>query len=133
MKKYAIISVTDKTGVSEFAKGLAARGFSILSTGGTAAHLRASGIEITPISEYTGQQEILGGRVKTLHPKIHAGLLGDMTDDGHVAEMMANGISPIGVLAVNLYPFENTVKSGAGREDQIENIDIGGPAMIRAA
>ncbi|MEO7453596.1 MAG: bifunctional phosphoribosylaminoimidazolecarboxamide formyltransferase/IMP cyclohydrolase [Fimbriimonadales bacterium] len=133
MNKLAILSVTDKSDIADFARGLVSRGFTVLSTGGTAAHLKESGIEITPISEYTGQQEILGGRVKTLHPKIHGGLLGDVTDDGHLAEMIANGISPIGVLAVNLYPFEKTVKSGARREDQIENIDIGGPAMIRAA
>ena len=133
MTKYAILSVTDKTGIADLARGLVSRGFTILSTGGTAAHLHKSGIEITPISEHTGQNEILGGRVKTLHPKIHGGLLGDVTDDGHLAEMISNGIAPIGVLAVNLYPFEATVKSGSTREKEIENIDIGGPAMIRAA
>ena len=133
MMKYAILSVTDKSGIAEFANGLVQRGFAILSTGGTAKHLRESGLETTNISDYTGQQEILGGRVKTLHPKIHGGLLGDTSDDGHWAEMIANNISPIEVLAVNLYPFEQTVKSGVSREEEIENIDIGGPAMIRAA
>lgn len=133
MTKLALLSVTDKVGIVDFAKALVSRGFRILSTGGTAKALREGGIEVENISEYTGQDEILGGRVKTLHPKIHGGLLGDVCDDGHVAEMIANGISPISVLAVNLYPFEQTVKSGATREQEIENIDIGGPAMIRAA
>lgn len=133
MKKYAILSVTDKTGLVEFASGLVERGFSLLSTGGTAAHLRDSGLEVIAISDFTGQQEILGGRVKTLHPKIHGGLLGDPCDDGHLAEMISHGIAPIAVLAANLYPFEQSVKSGASRSEEIENIDIGGPAMIRAA
>lgn len=133
MTKYALLSVTDKAGLAEFAQGLVDRGFTVLSTGGTAAHLREAGIEIVNISDYTGQPEILGGRVKTLHPKIHGGILGDITDDGHLAEMLSSQISPIGVVAVNLYPFEHTVKSGSTREQEIENIDIGGPAMIRAA
>ena len=133
MKKYALLSVTDKTGIADFAKGLVSRGYTILSTGGTAEHLRQAEVDVVNISDYTGQHEILGGRVKTLHPKIHGGLLGDTSDDGHIAEMIANNISPIEVLAVNLYPFEQTVKSGVSREEEIENIDIGGPAMIRAA
>jgi phosphoribosylaminoimidazolecarboxamide formyltransferase/IMP cyclohydrolase len=133
MKKLALISVTDKSGVADFARALVERGYTILSTGGTARHLAKAGIEITGVSDYTGQDEILGGRVKTLHPKVHGGLLGNTADDGHLAEMLANNISPIEVLAVNLYPFEQTVKSGSTREQEIENIDIGGPAMIRAA
>ncbi|MDQ2985733.1 MAG: bifunctional phosphoribosylaminoimidazolecarboxamide formyltransferase/IMP cyclohydrolase [Armatimonadota bacterium] len=133
MNKYALLSVTDKSGIAEFAAGLIHRGFLLLSTGGTAAALRASGLDVTSISDYTGQPEILGGRVKTLHPKIHGGLLGDTSDDGHLAEMISNGISPISVLAVNLYPFEQVVKSGSARDEEIENIDIGGPAMLRAA
>jgi phosphoribosylaminoimidazolecarboxamide formyltransferase/IMP cyclohydrolase len=133
MTKYALLSVTDKVGLAEFAKGLVSRGYKILSTGGTASHLMEAGIEIVRISDYTGQPEILGGRVKTLHPKIHGGILGDITDDAHLAEMLSAQISPIQVVAVNLYPFEQTVKSGSSRDQEIENIDIGGPAMIRAA
>ena len=133
MKRLALLSVTDKTGIVEFAQELTERGFTILSTGGTAKHLADAGIDVVTIADYTCQQEILGGRVKTLHPKIHGGLLADTTDDGHVAEMIANGIQPIEVLAVNLYPFEATVLAGATRDQEIENIDIGGPAMIRAA
>lgn len=133
MTRIAILSVTDKSGIAEFAAELAQRGYRILSTGGTAKVLREASIEVENISDYTGQDEILGGRVKTLHPKIHGGLLGDPSDDAHVAEMIANAITPIEVLAVNLYPFEETAKSGASREQEIENIDIGGPAMIRAA
>jgi len=133
MTRIAILSVTDKSGIVEFARALLARGFRILSTGGTATILREAAVEVENISDYTGQDEILGGRVKTLHPKIHGGLLGDTADDSHVAEMIAHGIAPIEVLAVNLYPFEQTVKSGVSHAQEIENIDIGGPAMIRAA
>jgi phosphoribosylaminoimidazolecarboxamide formyltransferase/IMP cyclohydrolase len=130
MSKLALLSVTDKTGIAEFAKGLMERGFEILSTGGTAATLREKGIEVTSVSDYTGQPEILGGRVKTLHPRIHAGIL---ALEEHAAEMEKHDIRPIDVVAVNLYPFEKTVLSGARPDEIIENIDIGGPAMIRAA
>ena len=130
----ALISVSDKTGVADFAKGLAALGVEILSTGGTATALREAGIEVTDVSEFTGQEEILGGRVKTLHPRLHAALLARRGDPEHMATLEREGIEPIDVVVVNLYPFEQTV---AGREVAhdvaIENIDIGGPTMIRAA
>jgi len=133
MKRWALISVSDKTGVLEFANDLAAKGFEILSTGGTADYLRIGGLCITGVDEYTGQPEVLGGRVKSLHPKIHGGLLANPDDPKHRAEMDQHEIAAIEVLAVNLYPFERTVLEGAGSELAIENIDIGGPAMIRAA
>ncbi|MBA3726234.1 MAG: bifunctional phosphoribosylaminoimidazolecarboxamide formyltransferase/IMP cyclohydrolase [Armatimonadetes bacterium] len=133
MKRRALISVSDKTGVLEFAKVLEAKGFEILSTGGTADFLRKGGLSITDVGEYTGQPEVFGGRVKTLHPKIHGGLLVNPVDPKHKAEMDVHEIAPIEVLAVNLYPFEQTVLGGARRDLAIENIDIGGPAMIRAA
>ena len=130
--KRALISVSDKSGVVEFAKALSRLGVEILSTGGTAALLRENGLEIKAVSDYTGFPEIMGGRVKTLHPKIHGGLLGRRgTDDDVMAE---HGIDPIDLLVVNLYPFEETIaKPGCTLADAIENIDIGGPAMIRAA
>lgn len=131
--RYALISVTDKEGVAEFAAGLVQRGFEILSTGNTAKHLEEHGIDVTGVSYYTGFPEILDGRVKTLHPKLHGGLLGIPEKPHHLEEMEQLGIKPIEVLAVNLYPFEQTVLSGASKADAIENIDIGGPAMIRAA
>jgi phosphoribosylaminoimidazolecarboxamide formyltransferase / IMP cyclohydrolase len=130
----ALISVSDKTGVAEFAKTLAALGVEILSTGGTAGALREAGIEVTDVSEFTGQEEILGGRVKTLHPRLHAALLARRDDPEHMATLEREAIAPIDLACVNLYPFEETV---AGHEvDEriaIENIDIGGPTMIRAA
>ncbi len=130
----ALISVSDKTGVAEFAKMLAALGIEVLSTGGTASALREAGIEVTDVSEFTGQEEILGGRVKTLHPRLHAALLARRDDAEHMATLEREGIEPIDLVCVNLYPFEETV---AGHEvDErvaIENIDIGGPTMIRAA
>jgi phosphoribosylaminoimidazolecarboxamide formyltransferase/IMP cyclohydrolase len=126
-----LISVSDKTGIVELARGLAAAGFSILSTGGTAALLAREGIAVTEVSAYTGFPEMLDGRVKTLHPKIHAGLLARPDQQ---AELAKAGLEPIELLVVNLYPFEATVaKPGASLEDAIENIDIGGPAMLRAA
>ena len=133
MKKLALISVTDKTGVADFAQGLSKRGFEILSTGNTSKVLQESEIDVTGVSYYTGMPEILEGRVKTLHPKIHAGLLAKPSDEKHLAEMDELNIRRIEVLAVNLYPFEQTVQMGASRQQAIENIDIGGPAMIRAA
>jgi phosphoribosylaminoimidazolecarboxamide formyltransferase / IMP cyclohydrolase len=130
----ALISVSDKTGVADFAKGLAALGVEILSTGGTAAALREAGLEVTDVSEFTGQEEILDGRVKTLHPRLHAALLARRGDPEHMATLGREGIEPIDLVCVNLYPFERAV-SGAdvAPEVAIENIDIGGPTMIRAA
>jgi phosphoribosylaminoimidazolecarboxamide formyltransferase / IMP cyclohydrolase len=130
----ALISVSDKTGVADFARSLAALGVEILSTGGTATALREAGIEVTDVSEFTGQEEILDGRVKTLHPRLHAALLARREDPEHMATLEREGIEPIDVVCVNLYPFEQTV---SGHEVPaavaIENIDIGGPTMIRAA
>ncbi|HEX3240501.1 MAG TPA: bifunctional phosphoribosylaminoimidazolecarboxamide formyltransferase/IMP cyclohydrolase [Solirubrobacterales bacterium] len=130
----ALISVSDKTGVADFAKGLAALGVEILSTGGTASALREAGIEVTDVSEFTGQEEILDGRVKTLHPRLHAALLARREDAEHMATLEREGIAPIDVVCVNLYPFEQTVAGHeVAHEVAIENIDIGGPTMIRAA
>ncbi len=128
----ALLSVSDKTGVVDLARGLSGLGITLLSTGGTARALREAGIAVTDVSEVTGFPEIMGGRVKTLHPTIHGGLLGrDGVDD---AVMAQHGISPIDLLVVNLYPFKATVaKPGCSYDDAIENIDIGGPAMLRAA
>ncbi len=132
--KRAVISVYDKEGADLFAGGLAEFGIEILSTGGTAAALVRAGIAVTDISAYTGFPEILGGRVKTLHPKIHGGLLGMRDDDTHAGEMTENGIPPIDMLVVNFYPFEDvTRKEKTGLAEAVENIDIGGPAMVRAA
>ena len=130
----ALISVSDKTGVADFAKGLAALGVEILSTGGTASALREAGIAVTDVSEFTGQEEILDGRVKTLHPRLHAALLARRDDPEHMATLAREGIEPIDVVCVNLYPFEQTVSGHeVPAEVAIENIDIGGPTMIRAA
>ncbi len=128
----ALISVSDKTGVAEFARALAARGVEILSTGGTARLLTEAGVPVIEVSDFTGFPEMMDGRVKTLHPKVHGGLLGRRdVDDGVMAE---HDIRPIDVLAVNLYPFERTVAADdCTLEQAIENIDIGGPAMVRAA
>ena len=130
----ALISVSDKTGVADFAKSLAGLGVEILSTGGTASALREAGLEVTDVAEFTGQEEILGGRVKTLHPRLHAALLARRDDPEHMATLEREGIEPIDLVCVNLYPFEQTVAGARGRpEVAIENIDIGGPTMIRAA
>ncbi len=130
----ALISVSDKTGVTEFAAGLARTGVEILSTGGTALALRDAGLEVTDVSEYTGQKEILDGRVKTLHPKIYAAILARRSDPAHTGVLEAEGIPPIDLVCVNLYPFEETIaKEDVSPRDAIENIDIGGPTMIRAA
>ncbi|MDD3518959.1 MAG: bifunctional phosphoribosylaminoimidazolecarboxamide formyltransferase/IMP cyclohydrolase [Chromatiales bacterium] len=128
----ALISVSDKTGVVDFARALAGHGVEILSTGGTAKLLASEGIAVTEVSSHTGFPEIMDGRVKTLHPKIHGGILGRRGMDDAV--MSEQGIAPIDLVAVNLYPFEATVaKAGCTLEDAIENIDVGGPAMVRAA
>ncbi|MBH9578965.1 bifunctional phosphoribosylaminoimidazolecarboxamide formyltransferase/IMP cyclohydrolase [Inhella proteolytica] len=130
----ALLSVSDKTGILEFAQGLHALGCKLLSTGGTAKLLADNGLPVTEVAEHTGFPEMMDGRVKTLHPKIHGGLLarGDLPE--HVAALAEHGITRIDILAVNLYPFEATVaKPGCTLEDAIENIDIGGPAMVRSA
>ncbi|MDY6327842.1 MAG: bifunctional phosphoribosylaminoimidazolecarboxamide formyltransferase/IMP cyclohydrolase [Bacteroidales bacterium] len=133
-KRRAIISVSDKEGIVPFAKGLADLGFEIISTGGTRKTLDAAGIPTIGISDVTGFPEIMDGRVKTLHPKVHGGLLSVRTNAGHVKEMDDNGIEPIDMVVVNLYPFRQTIeKPGTTFEDAIENIDIGGPSMLRSA
>ena len=130
----AIISLSDKRGIVQFAKDLQAFGVEILSTGGTAKTLRESGLKIMDVSEYTGFPEMLDGRVKTLHPKIHGGLLGIRDNPEHAKKMKEHGIIPIDMVVVNLYPFEATVaKPSCTLEEAIENIDIGGPSMLRAA
>jgi phosphoribosylaminoimidazolecarboxamide formyltransferase / IMP cyclohydrolase len=129
----ALISVSDKTGLVEFARGLASRGIQLISTGGTAKTLRDAGLAVVDVSTVTGFPEMMDGRVKTLHPKVHAGLLADRDDASHAEAMRAHGIEGIDLLVVNLYPFEPTVARGADFATVIENIDIGGPAMIRAA
>src|ERR1051325_5969697 len=130
----ALISVTDKTGLVDFAKALGGFGVEILSTGGTAKLLRDAGLRVVQVSDYTGQPEILDGRVKTLHPKIHGGLLAIRDNAEHVKQLGAQGFGPIDMVVVNLYPFEATIaKPQSTFADAIENIDIGGPAMIRSA
>ena len=132
--KRALISVSDKTGIVEFARELSGFGVEILSTGGTASLLRQEGLTVMDVSEYTGFPEMLDGRVKTLHPKVHGGLLGMRENPAHVAKMKEHGIEPIDMVVVNLYPFEATVaKPDCSLEDAIENIDIGGPTMLRSA
>ena len=129
----ALLSVSDKTGLLDFAQALHARGIELVSTGGTCASLKAAGLPVHDVSDVTGFPEMMDGRVKTLHPKIHGGLLAIRANPVHQASMLAHGIGPIDLLVVNLYPFEETVRAGKGWDDCIENIDIGGPAMIRAA
>lgn len=136
MKKItrALISVSDKTGIVEFARGLSEMGVEIISTGGTAKLLRENGIPLTRVSEYTGFPEMLDGRVKTLHPKIHAGLLALWDKESHKKDLAKHDIESIDMVVVNLYPFyETIVKPGISKEDIIENIDIGGPTMLRSA
>ncbi|MGE0522866.1 MAG: bifunctional phosphoribosylaminoimidazolecarboxamide formyltransferase/IMP cyclohydrolase [Variibacter sp.] len=129
----ALISVSDKSGLVDFATALARHGVDLVSTGGTAKALADAGLKVTDVSALTGFPEMMDGRVKTLHPKVHGGLLAIRDDKAHAAAMAAHGIAPIDLLVVNLYPFEATVAKGAAYDDCIENIDIGGPAMIRAA
>ena len=129
----ALISVSDKTGLLDFARALAARGVTLLSTGGTAGMLRDAGLAVQDVADLTGFPEMMDGRVKTLHPKVHGGLLALRDVESHAAAMAEHGIAPIDLLIVNLYPFEETVAKGADYETCVENIDIGGPAMIRAA
>src|SRR6202795_3506371 len=129
----ALLSVSDKTGLIEFARALASHGIELVSTGGTAKAIAAAGLKVRDVSELTGFPEMMDGRVKTLHPKVHGGLLAIRDNADHAQAMKAHGIAPIDLLVVNLYPFEATVDKGAGFGECIENIDIGGPAMIRAA
>ena len=130
----AIISVTDKSGIVEFAEALSRFGVQILSTGGTAKAMRDGGVSVMDISDYTGFPEMLDGRVKTLHPKVHGGLLGVRENPEHVDMMKENGIKNIDLVVVNLYQFEKTVaKEDVTLDEAIENIDIGGPAMLRSS
>src|SRR6516162_1395157 len=129
----ALISVSDKTGLVDFAQALAERGIELISTGGTRKALADAGLKVVDVSDVTGFPEMMDGRVKTLHPKIHGGLLAIRENPEHEAAMLAHGIEPIDLLVVNLYPFERALKEGAPFDERIANIDIGGPAMIRGA
>ena len=129
----ALLSVSDKTGLVDFARALAGHGVALISTGGTAQALRAAGLEVEDVASLTGFPEMMDGRVKTLHPAVHGGLLALREDPGHVASMETHGIAPIDLVVVNLYPFEAVAHQGAPYDAVIENIDIGGPAMIRSA
>jgi phosphoribosylaminoimidazolecarboxamide formyltransferase/IMP cyclohydrolase len=133
MKRRALISVSDKKGVAAFARKLSGLGFEILSTGGTQKTLEEARVPVVAVSEVTGAPEMLGGRVKTLHPRIHGGILADLEDPDQVVELVDHGIGPIDLVCVNLYPFEEMVAGGASEKDAVEQIDIGGPAMLRAA
>ena len=129
----ALVSVYDKTGLEDLGKGLAAAGVEIVSTGSTAARLRDAGLDVTAVDELTGFPECLDGRVKTLHPKVHAGVLADLRLPDHVQQLADLGIAPFELVVVNLYPFTQTVESGAAPDECVEQIDIGGPTMVRAA
>ncbi|MGB1076990.1 MAG: bifunctional phosphoribosylaminoimidazolecarboxamide formyltransferase/IMP cyclohydrolase, partial [Bdellovibrionales bacterium] len=131
--KRALLSVSDKTGIVEFAQKLATYDVELLSTGGTAKALKDAGLTVIDVSDYTGSPEMMDGRVKTLHPKIHGGFLGRRDNQDHLQAMKDNNIGEIDLLVINLYPFVETLKSGADFDTCIENIDIGGPAMIRSA
>ncbi len=134
MNYYALLSVSNKDGIVDFADGLVRAGYQIISSGGTHAVLQAEGIPVMKVSEYTGSPEILNGRVKTLHPKIHGGILAQRGNPAHDLDRGANEIGLIDIVAVNLYPFKETVaKPDVTLEDAIENIDIGGPSMVRSA
>ena len=133
MKKRALLSVYDKTGIVEFASFLVGTGHSLLSTGGTYKALVEAGIDVIEVSDYTGAPEILDGRVKTLHPKIHGGILGRRDSTDHMKTMAAQGIDPIDVVVVNLYPFFEKSGEGLPMDKLVEFIDIGGPTMLRAA
>jgi phosphoribosylaminoimidazolecarboxamide formyltransferase/IMP cyclohydrolase len=129
----ALLAVYDKAGVVELARALREFGVEIVSSGGTAAALRGAGLDVTPVEDVTGSPEMLGGRVKTLHPRIHGGILADRRRPEHVDQLAEHGIEPFDLVVVNLYPFRETVAAGAGFDEVIERIDIGGPAMVRAA
>ena len=131
--KRAMLSVSDKSGLIDFATTLVAKGVELISTGGTAKTLKDAGLKVSDVSSVTGFPEIMDGRVKTLHPKIHGGLLSVRGNATHERARIENDISNIDLLVVNLYPFEETLAKGAAEDEMIENIDVGGPAMIRAA
>jgi phosphoribosylaminoimidazolecarboxamide formyltransferase/IMP cyclohydrolase len=133
MSRRALVSVYRKDGVVELARGLSARGFELVSTGGTARELREAGLAVVSVSDVTGFPEILDGRVKTLHPKVHAGILARRDAPEHAQALAAHGIEPVAVVVVNLYPFEDKVAKGASFDDAVENVDIGGPTLVRAA
>ena len=134
MKYYALLSVSNKNGIVDFAEGLVRAGYTIISSGGTHAVLQAAGLPVMKVSEYTGSPEILNGRVKTLHPKIHGGILAKRGHPAHDLDRAASEIGLIDIVAVNLYPFKETVaKPDVTLADAIENIDIGGPSMVRSA
>src|SRR5207253_3854013 len=129
----ALLSVSDKTGLIEFARGLADQGVMLISTGGTSKALRDAGLAVSDVSDITNFPEMMDGRVKTLHPMVHGGLLAVRDDAEHAAAMAEHGIGAIDLVVVNLYPFAQTVARGAARDEVIENIDIGGPSMVRSA
>ena len=132
--KYALLSVSNKSGIVDFAKGLVSAGYNLISSGGTYKVISAEGIPVMRVSDYTGSPEILNGRVKTLHPKIHGGILAQRDSSSHDLDRKVNRIELIDIVAVNLYPFKETVaKPDVTLEDAIENIDIGGPSMVRSA
>ena len=134
MNYYALLSVSNKTGIVDFGEGLVRSGYTIISSGGTHAVLQAEGIPVMRVSDYTGSPEILDGRVKTLHPKIHGGILAQRGNSSHDLDLKVNRIELIDIVAVNLYPFKETVaKPDVTFEEAIENIDIGGPSMVRSA
>ncbi len=130
----AVVSVSDKVGVADFAKGLEGMGVELISTGGTSRALKEAGVQVKDVSELTEYPEMMDGRVKTLHPRVHGGILARRDLEGDLKEMEANGIKPIDLVCVNLYPFEQTIaKEGVTLDEAIENIDIGGPCMVRAS
>jgi len=131
--KRALLSVSDKTGLVELGKALSGKGVELVSTGGTAKALRDAGLTVKDVSDLTGFPEMMDGRVKTLHPKVHGGLLAVRDDPHHAASMAEHEIGAIDLVVVNLYPFAQTVAKGAERDEIIENIDIGGPSMVRSA
>ncbi|HEY6421312.1 MAG TPA: bifunctional phosphoribosylaminoimidazolecarboxamide formyltransferase/IMP cyclohydrolase, partial [Candidatus Binataceae bacterium] len=130
----ALLGVSDKSGLAELARALVRHGVEILSTGGTRAALEAADVRVKSVEDFTGSPEMFDGRVKTLHPKIHGGILARRSDPEHQRQMKQYGVEPIDLVVVNFYPFEQTVaKSGVGLDEAIENIDIGGPTLVRAA
>ena len=129
----ALLSVSDKTGIAELAHALVEAGAEIVSSGGTARALKAEGLPVTPVEQVTGAPEMLGGRVKTLHPLIHGGILADRAEPSHLREMKQLDITPIDLVVVDLYPFARALAEGLGEDELIEHIDIGGVALIRAA
>ena len=134
MTNYALLSVSDKTGIVDFARSLVDFGYTVISSGGTHAVIQAEGIPVTRVSDYTGSPEVLDGRVKTLHPKIHGGILAQRGNPSHDLDRKVNRIELIDIVAVNLYPFKETVaKPDVTMAEAIENIDIGGPSMVRSA